>query len=449
MGVSRATFWAKDYNDRGASQETCQLLSELDNHLEDSSYSWEEILSLGIYLLRHSSEGRKTVLSSLRVRSMDPGNYNADPWTCADCWGLCLGLLSQCGVFCGREPNPNSNVLINDLVHKYWTPSSKPHPSKSRAMISSRKGHLNALEVYSEAVRLNPIDASIRNNPEVAIKLRPNWTKAYYRKSAALCALDREEEAFKTLYQCLILDKDPSVLIQNELCSLLTHMNLSYQEEVDEKTLKILERFPALKAKQRESKQVVHMIKDASQSIEKFLRGAVCPRRLPVDPQSWTPRTTSCLDRFLDHKPLCALCKFDLADFLATRNGASCEFIVQSLRRLLPDAYDERKKLHEQETRDLIGKETLFLCVPWDFLPFHTMIRRCMETGTREFGMCPPGTSNAPGQKHQILPDGRSIVGTVGGRRFHVLSRSSRDGYSVANVEFLVDEAITDEDVIA
>ena len=39
----------------------------------------------------------------------------------------------------------------------------------------------------------------------------------------------------------------------------------------------------------------------------------------------------------------------------------------------------------------------------------------------------------------QYFPDGRSVVDTVGGRRFKVLSRSTRDGYNTAKVEFLRD----------
>ena len=39
----------------------------------------------------------------------------------------------------------------------------------------------------------------------------------------------------------------------------------------------------------------------------------------------------------------------------------------------------------------------------------------------------------------RYFPDGRSVVDTVGGRRFKVLSRSSRDGYNTAKVEFLRD----------
>jgi Lon protease-like protein len=39
----------------------------------------------------------------------------------------------------------------------------------------------------------------------------------------------------------------------------------------------------------------------------------------------------------------------------------------------------------------------------------------------------------------QFFPDGRSLVDTVGGKRFKVLSRGQREGYSTAKVEFLQD----------
>lgn len=47
-------------------------------------------------------------------------------------------------------------------------------------------------------------------------------------------------------------------------------------------------------------------------------------------------------------------------------------------------------------------------------------------------------------QAVNFLPDGRSIVHTVGGRRFRVISRSMFDGYHTATVEWLQDEGIED-----
>lgn len=47
----------------------------------------------------------------------------------------------------------------------------------------------------------------------------------------------------------------------------------------------------------------------------------------------------------------------------------------------------------------------------------------------------------------QFFPDGRSLVDCIGGRRFKVLSRGHRDGYHTANVEFLRDVAIGENDL--
>lgn len=37
----------------------------------------------------------------------------------------------------------------------------------------------------------------------------------------------------------------------------------------------------------------------------------------------------------------------------------------------------------------------------------------------------------------KFFPDGRSVVDTVGGRRFRVLEKGMREGYHIAKVEFL------------
>ena len=47
-------------------------------------------------------------------------------------------------------------------------------------------------------------------------------------------------------------------------------------------------------------------------------------------------------------------------------------------------------------------------------------------------------------QTVNFLPDGRSIVHTVGGRRFRVISRGMMDGYHTATVEWVQDERVDD-----
>lgn len=113
---------------------------------------------------------------------------------------------------------------------------------------------------------------------------------------------------------------------------------------------------------------------------------------------------------------------------------------------------------------------------------YRLMIRRCMETGTNCFGMClgddlkgsvlkwyssymcSPGfkvehPSRNPGsviyspsafrfvdygclleiRDVKFFSDGRSVVDTVGRRRFKVIQHSERDGYNTADIEYLED----------
>ena len=46
----------------------------------------------------------------------------------------------------------------------------------------------------------------------------------------------------------------------------------------------------------------------------------------------------------------------------------------------------------------------------------------------------------------QYFKDGRAVVDTVGGRRFKVIERGMRDGYSTASVEFIQDDKLTTND---
>lgn len=45
-------------------------------------------------------------------------------------------------------------------------------------------------------------------------------------------------------------------------------------------------------------------------------------------------------------------------------------------------------------------------------------------------------------------PDGRSLVTTVGEKRFKVLERGSTDGYTVAKIRFITDEPVHGDEAI-
>lgn len=46
----------------------------------------------------------------------------------------------------------------------------------------------------------------------------------------------------------------------------------------------------------------------------------------------------------------------------------------------------------------------------------------------------------------QYFTDGRSLVDTIGGKRFRVVSRGQREGYNTAKVEFLQDQETENTD---
>lgn len=175
----------------------------------------------------------------------------------------------------------------------------------------------------------------------------------------------------------------------------------------------------------------------------------------------------NCLERCLDHMPQCPLCKESLKEYLACRKYNVITILEKLIKQYLSREYAERTKTHLEETRelsDLTKNVPIFVCTmayPTVPCPLHVfepryrlMIRRCMDTGTRQFGMC----INDP-QKGFVdygcmliirsvhfLPDGRSVVDTIGGKRFRVLSRGMKDGYSTADIEHLVDTRVEDSD---
>ncbi|KAE8208459.1 hypothetical protein CF327_g7099, partial [Tilletia walkeri] len=89
---------------------------------------------------------------------------------------------------------------------------------------------------------------------------------------------------------------------------------------------------------------------------------------------------------------------------------------------------------------------------------YRLMVRRCLESGNPRFGMVMPARTsspNAPGMYEygtmleirsvQMLPDGRSMIETVGSYRFRVLETGTLDGYSVGRVERIEDVGLEEE----
>eukprot|EP00761_Pharyngomonas_kirbyi_P012152 gb/GECH01012179.1/.p1 GENE.gb/GECH01012179.1/~~gb/GECH01012179.1/.p1 ORF type:complete len:383 (+),score=89.15 gb/GECH01012179.1/:1-1149(+) len=172
----------------------------------------------------------------------------------------------------------------------------------------------------------------------------------------------------------------------------------------------------------------------------------------------------SCLERALDHgQEQCPLCREPmhirpLSDYPVS---VSLRDIVQ---RLLPEQYKERheeENAKENNTSEPEPKESTIpifvldtVLFPRANLPLHVfepryrlMVRRCLR-GSKRFGVAPSSGqygTEAFIEDHHELPDGRSLLNTVGKRRFRILERSERDGYAVAKVQWIEDSVVSDD----
>ncbi|KAG9348885.1 hypothetical protein JZ751_029202 [Albula glossodonta] len=175
-----------------------------------------------------------------------------------------------------------------------------------------------------------------------------------------------------------------------------------------------------------------------------------------------------CLERCLDHNPTCPLCKENLSEYLATRGYHKTLLMEEVLVRYLSEELAERKKIQEEELKELsnLNQEVpIFVCTmafPTIPCPLHVfepryrlMIRRSMETGTKQFGMCIADELKGFADYGCMLevrdvkffPDGRSVVDTIGVSRFRVLSHGQRDGYNTAKIEYLEDKKVEGEEL--
>ncbi|XP_044060277.1 LON peptidase N-terminal domain and RING finger protein 3-like [Siniperca chuatsi] len=167
-----------------------------------------------------------------------------------------------------------------------------------------------------------------------------------------------------------------------------------------------------------------------------------------------------CLKRCLDHNPKCPLCKEELSEYLVQRQYCKTVLMENLISKYLPSELIERQKIHQDEMAELSNLNEnvpIFVCTmafPTVPCPLHIfepcyrlMIRRCMETGTNCFGMCLG--DNLKGfadygclleiRDVKFFSDGRSVVDTIGKRRFKVIQHRERDGYNTADIEYLED----------
>ncbi|XP_058253137.1 LON peptidase N-terminal domain and RING finger protein 1 isoform X2 [Hemibagrus wyckioides] len=176
----------------------------------------------------------------------------------------------------------------------------------------------------------------------------------------------------------------------------------------------------------------------------------------------------NCIERSLDHNLRCPLCKQALQEYFKKRKYNPTVLLQEIMTRLFPRQLAERKQVHDAEMAELsnLTKDIpIFVCTvayPGIPCPLHVfepryrlMMRRCIETGTKKFGMCSYEHGKGFADygcmleilDQNVLPDGRSYVNTVGGSRFRVLRRGQRDGYHTADIEYLQDHKAHDAEL--
>ncbi|KNA13488.1 hypothetical protein SOVF_116460 [Spinacia oleracea] len=125
----------------------------------------------------------------------------------------------------------NTNLSREDLPEV--TPEAKQKAAEAKSQghdAFKRKDYTLAIDGYTQAIDLDPTDATLYSNRslcwflvgqaeqaladgKICRSLRPNWAKACYREGAALRLLERFEEAANAFYEGVQLDPESRELV--------------------------------------------------------------------------------------------------------------------------------------------------------------------------------------------------------------------------------------------
>ncbi|RHZ68670.1 hypothetical protein Glove_294g164 [Diversispora epigaea] len=174
----------------------------------------------------------------------------------------------------------------------------------------------------------------------------------------------------------------------------------------------------------------------------------------------------SCLTRSFDLNGRCPLCRYQLQDYISFLNQPINKTIHTFIISLYSTLLAERKRqLIETDINDMNDMQYIPIFATSLVFPnmscflniyeprYKLMIRRCLESRTRQFGMALK-TENGFTEygtmleirSTEVLDDGRLMVETVGTYRFRVLETGIRDGYDVGKIE-RVDDISPEEEI--
>ena len=185
-----------------------------------------------------------------------------------------------------------------------------------------------------------------------------------------------------------------------------------------------------------------------------------------------------CLQRVLDHSSYCPVCRrlLALSHTISDTQYPSNKRLASLLTGLWPNLLTARRTLlATEESADPDDLDLpLFVCtISFPSMPtflhvfeprYRLMMRRALD-GDRRFGMLLHNPQQTPQDglgivpffeygtllhivSSQLLPDGRSLVETVGVSLFRVVRHGVKDGYVVGQVERVEDVALAEEEAL-
>ncbi|KAL4818870.1 PUA-like domain-containing protein [Aspergillus spinulosporus] len=182
----------------------------------------------------------------------------------------------------------------------------------------------------------------------------------------------------------------------------------------------------------------------------------------------------SCVAMALSHSNLCPICRRKLNMHSSVRSERINKSLSDIIQTLLPDEVASRRAdvasnidVNSEGKLPLAVVSLAFPTMPIGlhiFEPrYRLMIQRVMESRSRKFGMVMPnrrgrlqqGLGRAPFMqygtilainRHELLPDGRSLLIATGTSRFKVLSWELVDGYHVGKIQRVDDVSISEEE---
>ena len=199
---------------------------------------------------------------------------------------------------------------------------------------------------------------------------------------------------------------------------------------------------------------------------------------LMVDPITTTCGHTfcrQCVARVLDHASLCPTCRRPLSSMRpGVVSEPSNKRVLDMATGLLSNELAARTiALQEENEMNEEGWMPLFPCtLAFPGMPtflhifeprYRLMIRRCIENGSRKFGMMMYNQHHLPQgslgrsqymqygtvlyiTRFEVFNDGRSLLETQGMHRFRVMESGIRDGYHIGRIQRVEDMPLAEEE---